>query len=416
LLDDLDIGQPEGTEILDISYRHENADVARARAAGFADAYLRYRRDAVARQFTESADVLAAQIQDLEADLRATERRLAGLADDDPERGVLEIEAQLLFNNILERELALAEFPEEVTVGQVIQPASPPLAPVSPNHVVNAILGMVLGLGAGVGVALVRERLSPRIHSTEEAEDYLRAPMLGAIPTVPQWRGRKKPFLVARTHWDSPATEAYRILRTSVLSAAEADGSKSIVVTSPHSREGKTATVANLGVVLARAGKRVVLVSADLRRPRLHEFFRRESDAGLSDVLAGRVPLEQVLQKVTFASSAGDRTSVSLWMLPSGRVPENPAELLTSQTMKQVLSKLEDSADIVLIDVPPILPVSDALSVASVAGSVLVVISPKSANRSAIVSARQQLDKVGARIMGGVLNGPDPSSIETYAY
>jgi Mrp family chromosome partitioning ATPase len=84
--------------------------------------------------------------------------------------------------------------------------------------------------------------------------------------------------------------------------------------------------------------------------------------------------------------------------------------------MKQVLSKLEDSADIVLIDVPPILPVSDALSVASVAGSVLVVISPKSANRSAIVSARQQLDKVGARIMGGVLNGPDPSSIETYAY
>jgi capsular exopolysaccharide synthesis family protein len=233
---------------------------------------------------------------------------------------------------------------------------------------------------------------------------------------VPQWRRRKRAFLVARTQWGSPAAEAYRILRASVLSAVQGDG-RSIVVTSPHGGEGKTATVANLAVVLARAGKRVSVVSADLRRPRLHEFFRANGDTGLTDVLAGRASLDQAMQKITYATStAAERGSVSLWILPSGRVPENPAELLSSPAMEQVLTALEGSSDIVLIDVPPILPVSDALVVATLAGNVLLVIGPKSSNQTAIVSARQRLDKVGAHIIGGVLNGPDASSVQTYTY
>ncbi|MGZ8567603.1 MAG: polysaccharide biosynthesis tyrosine autokinase, partial [Actinomycetota bacterium] len=335
----------------------------------------------------------------------------------DPQRGSLDAEEALVQGLILQRQLDRLSLPEDIAVGRVIQPASIPSSPVSPNHVVNGLFGLVAGLGLGVGLAFLRDRMSGRLRSSEEVEDYLGASVLGAIPPVPQWRRRKNPLVVTRTHWHSPASEAYRILRTNVLSITSRLGVKTVVVSSAHSGEGKSATVANLAVVLARAGKRVSLVSADLRRPRLHQFFGIDGGAGLSDVLAGRLPLDQALQKVTFATSVSmDHSSVTLRILPSGRVPENPAELLQSESMKQVLTELGAISDIVLIDVPPILPVTDALVVASIAGGVLLVVGPKGNTRSAILSARQQLDRVNARIIGGVLNGPEASSIQTYTY
>jgi Mrp family chromosome partitioning ATPase len=132
--------------------------------------------------------------------------------------------------------------------------------------------------------------MSGRLRSSEELEEYLEAPVLAVIPKVPDWRRRKRPYLVSVARWRSPAAEAYRVLRTNVLSAVTATGAKSIVVTSAYSGEGKSATVANLGVVLARAGKRVSLVSADLRHPRLHELFfmlksRRRIMAGRRGVI-----------------------------------------------------------------------------------------------------------------------------------
>jgi capsular exopolysaccharide synthesis family protein len=388
--------------------------MARELANGFAQAYLEYRGSLAEDNVAEARESIELELETLQDRLRIVERLLAPLDLEDPDRGSLETERSLLQTLILQAQLARLDLPQDISVGRVIQPASTPSSPVSPNHVVNGAFGLVAGLALGGGLAFLRERSSGRVRTTEEAEDYLGAPVLGAIPRVPQWRRRKRAFLVARAQWHSPAAEAYRILRTSVLSAVQGDG-KSIVVTSPHSGEGKTATVANLAVVLARAGKRVSVVSADLRRPRLHEFFRTNVDAGLADVLAGRASLDQAMQRITYATPA-DRGSVSLWILPSGREPENPAELLSSPAMERVVRELEGSSDIVLIDVPPILPVSDALVVATLAGNVLLVIGPKSSNRTSIVSARQQLDKVGAHIIGGVLNGPDASSVQTYTY
>ncbi len=238
--------------------------------------------------------------------------------------------------------------------------------------------------------------------------------MLGAIPRVPAWRRRKEAFLVSTVQWRSPAAEAYRILRTNVLSAASAFGVKSIVVTSAYSGEGKSSTAANLGVVLARAGKHVTLVSADLRRPRLHEFFKRDGHMGLIDVLAGRTTLDQALQDVTLPTHGFDTSLASLRLLPSGSITDDPGELLTSKTMARVLAEVETLSDVVLIDVPPVLPVTDALVVAEVTKNVLLVIGPKASTRPAITAARQQLDRVGARILGGVLNGSDPSMSQVY--
>jgi succinoglycan biosynthesis transport protein ExoP len=415
LLGNLSVDQPTDTEILQVGYRHPDPLQAQRRASAFADAYLQFRRESVTETVLSSVENAQDQIALLTADFETINRQLRGLSEDDPNRGILETRANLLSTQIVQLQLELISLPDEVTVGRIIQPAALPPRPVSPNHAVNGAFGLVAGLALGIGLAFLRDRLSERLRSSEEAEAYLEAPVLASIPRVPSWRRRREAFLVASVQWRSPAAEAYRVLRTSLLSAASALNVKSIAVTSANAGEGKSATVANLGVVLARAGKRVSLVSADLRRPRLNEFFRRDGSIGLVEVLSGKATLAQALQEVTLSASRGVGASpVRLRLLPSGRVPEDPTELLTSETMTKVLKALEDVSDIVLIDLPPVLPVTDALVVAAVTKNVILVIGPNASTRPAITSARQHLDRVGARIIGGVLNGPDASMSHTY--
>lgn len=412
LLGNLSVDQPTDTEILEIGYQHSDPLQAQRRASAFASAYLQFRTETVTEAIVESAEGIAGRVDVLTQQLSAVERELAGMSEDDPARSSRESEANFLRAQILQFLLEQEVLPEEVTVGRIIQPAALPFTPVTPNHIVNGMFGLVAGLALGVGLAFLRDRLSERLRSTEEAEAYLEAPILAAIPRVASWRRRREAFLVTAVQWRSPAAEGYRVLRTNVLSAASAAGVKTIAVSSPHAGEGKSATTANLGVVLARAGKNVSLVSADLRRPRLHEFFKREAQPGLIEVLAGRATLADTLQTVTLPTRGFD--SASLRLLPSGRVPEDPTELITSETMSKVIRDLEEVSDIVLIDLPPVLPVTDALVVAAVTKYVLLVIGPKADTRPAITSARQQLNRVGARVLGGVLNGPDPALSQGY--
>lgn len=417
LLDNLSVDQPADTAIFEVGYSDPDPLQAQRVATAFAEAYLQYREETVTEAIVRSAAAVEAKIAVLTQALERVNRQLQGMSNDDPRLGGLELDTNFLRTQILQLQLEQVGLPEGVTVGRIIQPAPVPSSPVSPNHVVNGAFGLVAGLALGIGLAFLRDRLSERLRSSEEAEAYLEAPVLGAIPRVPAWRRRKEAFLVTAVQWRSPAAEAYRVLRTNVLSAASAFEVKSIAVTSAHAGEGKSATVANLGVVLARAGKRVTLVSADLRRPRLNEFFRRDGDTGLIEVLSGRATLDQALQEVTLPTARGlDASAVGLRLLPSGRISEDSAELLTSETFAGVLKDLEDVSDIVLIDLPPVLPVTDALVVAAVTKNALLVIGPKANTRPAIASARQQLDRVGARILGGVLNGPDASTAQTYVY
>jgi polysaccharide biosynthesis transport protein len=417
LLANLEVDQPTDTEILEVSYRDPVPVQARRLAMGFAQGYLEFREAAASKVILETAQELQAQIDVFEDGLGDVEADLLRLPDDDPRRSGLETEAASLRNLLLQARIARLNLPREVSAGQVIQPASVSGSAVSPDHVVNGVFGLAAGLALGIGLALLRDRMSGRLRSSEEVEENLEAPVLGVVPRVPGWRRRKKAYLASAARWRSPAAEAYRVLRTNLLSTASAGGAKSIVVTSTHSGEGKSATVANLGVVLARAGKSVTLVSADLRRPRLHEFFGRGGQIGLSDVLAGRLPLDAVVQDVKLRSSAPmDLSSVSIRLVSSGPVPQDPAELLGTAAMAKVLEDLESVSDIVLIDVPPILPVTDAPVVAAVATNVLLVIGPNSATRASVASARQQLERVGARILGGVLNGPDAIRAQSFGY
>ena len=198
----------------------------------------------------------------------------------------------------------------------------------------------------------------------------------------------------------SPSAEAYRTIRTNLQFLGRDGGLTVVSVTSPSSGEGKTTTVANLAVTMALAGKRVVAVSCDLRKPALHRLFHLSNDVGLSSFLSGRVSLSQAAQRGGVDN---------LRVMASGPVPLNPAELLGSNAMEEFLQYLREHADVVLLDTPPVFAVSDALALAPLSDGVIVVADARSTTRGALSHVREQLDQVGGRILGGVLNNFDPS-------
>jgi capsular exopolysaccharide synthesis family protein len=412
LVKGLSVDSPTDTEVIQFSYSHENPEEAQRRAQGFARGYLDYRRQTINEQISGSAESLEGELDTLNSRLDALQRELDRLGDDDPRRFTLESEAALLQGLILDRQLARVALQEDISVGNIVEPAYLPESPSSPIHVVNAGFGLFAGLALGIGLAFLRDRMSGRLRSDEEVEVQFGAPILGGIPRIPSWKRRKQAYLVTRNDWGSPSAESYRFLRTNLLSAAAMYETKTIVITSAHIGEGKTATAANLALALARAGKRVTLISADLRRPRLQEFFPIRTEIGLTEVLSGTASLPSAL--VRSQPVPGHPGMENLTILPSGKSTQDPSELLSSDAMLSVLQELKEESDFVLVDAPPVLPVTDATILARVVDGVLFVIGPQSLTQGTVTSARQQLDKVGANVLGVVLNGTAVGVQESY--
>jgi capsular exopolysaccharide synthesis family protein len=226
-------------------------------------------------------------------------------------------------------------------------------------------------------------------------------------PVVTSWP-RQKPLVISVTEPTSPAAESYRSLRTSLQFARQEQQLNCLVVTSPGVSEGKTATLANLGVVFAEAGERVVLVSCDLRRPRIGEFFRLDENEGLSSVLLGERTLDETLLPVP----GFDRLS----LLPAGQVPPNPAELLNSARTRDIFTQLRDTFDLVLVDSPPVLPVTDAAILSQYADATLMLAAAGQTRRSDLHRAVEKLDQVGATILGTVLNKVTRQTGRYYGY
>jgi capsular exopolysaccharide synthesis family protein len=206
----------------------------------------------------------------------------------------------------------------------------------------------------------------------------------------------------------SPAAESYRSLRTSLQFARQERQLRSVVVTSPGAGDGKTSTLANLGVVFAQAGDRVLLVSGDLRRPRIAEFFGLDENVGLTSVLLGEHTLEQALQP----APGVDR----LTLLPSGPVPPNPAELLNSSQVQGIFARLRDHYDLVLIDSPPVLPVTDAAILSRCADATLMLAAAGQTRRGDLHRAVEKLDQSGTTILGVVLNKVTKQTGRGYGY
>jgi capsular exopolysaccharide synthesis family protein len=387
LLRNLEVTAEPETTILVFSYSHSDRQEAADRASGFARAYLSYRQSLVVGSLVEQRQALGNQIDRLR-------ELLAGTND-------LELQQQYRLQiAVLQTQLASVSSPGNLNVGTVIQPALIPNKPASPDHTKTGVLALLAALPLGAGLAFLRERFDDRLRGRVDLETHAGAAVLAVVPRVPSWRDTADSPVVTLVEPKSAAAEAYKTLRTSVLFAAAQRGMETLLVTSSHAMEGKSSTTANLGVALAQSGKRVILVSADLRKPRLHRFFRAQNGTGLTNVLAGEKNALEVLNWVGVEN---------LRLLPSGPVPGNPAELLGSEAMAGLLRELQDAADFVLIDAAPVLPVADAMTLTPFVDAILFVADARRTTRGAIAQARQQLDQVNARVIGTVLNNFDPS-------
>jgi capsular exopolysaccharide synthesis family protein len=289
----------------------------------------------------------------------------------------------------------------------LITPAAVPTAPFKPTPKRNGVLGVGAGLLLGVALAFAFEHFDDSIKSKEDLERATRGlPMLGQIPVIPGWKNREETYVVSRTEPSSPAAEAYRALRTSIRFLTLDRSVRVLEVTSPNASEGKSTAVANLGVVLARAGERVIIVSCDLRRPRIHEFFGLPNSVGFTSVLLGQASLHTGLQAVP--------NEQRLLLLASGPVPPNPSELLASGRAADLIGALKAQADIVLLDVPPVLPVTDAAVLSARAEGVLIVATVGSTSGKHLTRSVELLRQVGAPLIGSILNGA--SSEQGYRY
>ncbi|WP_203136297.1 polysaccharide biosynthesis tyrosine autokinase [Microbacterium sp. JZ31] len=272
-------------------------------------------------------------------------------------------------------------------------------APVSPNVPLNLALGGLVGLALGVGFAVLRTVMDTRIRSSRDVVALTERPIIGAIPLDP--KAKERP-LILQADPLNPRSEAFRTLRTN-LQFLDIEHGKSFVITSSVPSEGKSTTAVNLAIALSDAGKRVVLIDADLRKPKVSEYLGIEGGVGLTDVLIGRAELTDVLQKW------GRR---SLYILPSGKIPPNPSELLGSAPMAQLLEDFSRDADIVILDAPPLLPVTDAAVLAKRTSGAIVVVAAGATHRNQLAGALDALETVDARIAGLVLTmvptrGPD---------
>lgn len=294
---------------------------------------------------------------------------------------------------------------DEATIkATIVDPANSPGAPVSPIPERNVAMGLILGLLIGAGIAVLRETLDTTIRSPKQLEELLNAPILGSIGFDTDAVDTP---LVTSLDTYAPRTEAFRVLRTNLQFVDPDQQHKVFVITSSLPSEGKTTTAVNLALVLAEGGERVVLIEADLRRPKVAEYLRLESSVGLTTVLAGRAELKDVLQPTSHPR---------LTMLASGAIPPNPAELLKSKTMASVLDDLRQGFDIVLIDSPPLLPVTDGALLAAHADGALLIVRHGKTTVDQVTAAQDRIESVGAHTAGVILTMVKASATDAYGY
>ncbi|ANP71449.1 polysaccharide biosynthesis tyrosine autokinase [Cryobacterium arcticum] len=289
------------------------------------------------------------------------------------------------------------------------QEATVPSKPVSPNVPLNIVLGTLVGLALGVGLAVLRETLETRVRNEHDVEGVTQVPILGGIVFDP--RARDRPLIV---HVDprSPRAESFRTLRTNLQFLDVGRTDRSFVVTSSIESEGKSTTGANLAIALADAGSRVLLIDADLRRPKVAEYMGVEGAVGLTDLLIGRAELDDLIQPWGKAQ---------LFVLPAGQIPPNPSELLGSARMSHFIGEFNRMFDVVIYDTPPLLPVTDAAILAKNVGGAIIVVAAGRTHKNQLKGAISALDNVGAPISGLVLTmlptkGPDAYGYGRYGY
>ncbi|MBM3692197.1 MAG: polysaccharide biosynthesis tyrosine autokinase [Actinobacteria bacterium] len=377
------------SDVVRVIARSSAPSFAARDANAYAKAYVDYRLGSTVQRLIAAGDEVTSKIAEIDtqiAALPATSTRRAPLEDQRAylveQQGRLEVSANLA----------------DAGGAAVLAEADVPTAPVEPKPLRNALLGAFLGLLLGVGIALLLEYLDDTVKDHTALERIL-GPGLPVLTEVPSLGGRREKVehrLVVVDEPTSPAAEAIGMLRTSLLFRALDGQVTSYQVTSAIPGEGKTTVAANLAASLAGAGKRVVVVDLDLRRPRLHLYFGLANRVGVTSVLLGDVSVRDAMRRVAGVDG--------LFVMPSGPVPANPAEIMASSRLAELLGVLVAPIDLMIVDSPPVLAVSDAMALARIVDATILVARAGKSSRRAIQRAVSSLRQVKAPLLGAVLN------------
>ena len=325
--------------------------------------------------------------------------------DNDPQTAadIAEGIADQFIRTVGEIETSRGDRSAPITV-TVTRPAAVPTVPVSPNPLLNLALGGVLGLLLGLVLALVRDMQDTSVKTEKEVREVTNEPIIGAIHFDSQ--APKHP-LVVQDDAHSVRAEAFRALRTNLQFVDAAHEIRTIAVTSSLPGEGKTTTAANLGVTMAEAGSSVCIIEADLRRPRLLDYLGMDGTVGLTNVLIGEADLDDVLQP--FGTGRME-------ILGAGPIPPNPSELLGSPQMRHTLDDLERRFDYVLLDAPPVLPVTDAAVLGRICDGTILVAGSGVIKKEHLSRALEALGRVNASVLGIIVNRIPTKGVDAYSY
>jgi non-specific protein-tyrosine kinase len=388
-------------------YPQRAADIANALVAEFS----KRNQELQSSRYAASKQSLQSQLAQMDEQIQANNDALAAL-DDVPEnkseRDRLEAnqtQYSQTYAYLLQsfEQVRLAEAQSTSNVIQA-EPAVPPIRPIRPRTLTNTALAAIVGLMLAVGGVFLIEALDDTLRSPEDVTREFGLPVLGLIAS----HGKDDRPITARQP-RSPVAEAFRSLRTNIQFASVDQPLHSLLITSTSPEEGKSTVAANLSVTLAQSGRRVTLVDADLRRPKVHKVMGLNNQPGISSLfMQPQVVLNGALQETEIEG---------LTALTSGNLPPNPAELLGSEKMMEIIQNVRKCSDIVVLDSPPVLVVTDAVVLAPRVDGVILVVKPGTTKRLACKQAVEQLQRVGANILGVVLNDVDVKrSSYRYAY
>jgi succinoglycan biosynthesis transport protein ExoP len=416
LLKSVTVASVSDTRVLTISVLRPRAGGAATIANSFADAYLKYRTN-------QASEQRRTVTQSYNSQLGLIRRQLSKISDDletagPGETAGLKAQQQALTIQFSQVSSELATLnSNDVDVlggGQVLVPAAIPTSPAQPRPLRNVVLGAIVGLLLGTGLAFIRDHFDDGIRDEARLRDATSGrPVLGQIP---HWTDDRTGRLATIIDPASPVSEAYRALSTNVrfmLAASRDDGSgesqnRILLVSSASPSEGKTSVSSNLAVAAARVGLQVILVDADLRHPMLSRSFGLQDSPGLSDVLASGDSADEYLFDVGIPN---------LRVLAGGSIPPNPAELLASTAAASVLRRLRDDADLLIVDSAPVLRVADALELMTTADLVLMVARRGVSHMRPIAATVERISQAGGSVSGSVLNDIDSrASGYTYGY
>jgi capsular exopolysaccharide synthesis family protein len=285
---------------------------------------------------------------------------------------------------------------------QVVDQAELPTIPYRPNKRLNLLLAAVVGLFLGVGLAFFFEYLDNTVKTPDDVEELVRLPSFGMVPEISQERrklldsGKSYPVeLVTYGHPKSMLSEAYRNIRTSILLSFSEKPPKTIIISSPNPAEGKTTTAVNTAIALSQTGARVIIIDADMRKPRVHTIFAKDNGIGLSNFLSGNTQLESIIKISKIPN---------LCYIPSGPIPPNPSELLGSNLFKKMIQSLGDRFDHMLFDSPPVLGFADSTILSTLVDGVILVVVGGKTPKETLQRAKEILLQVDARVLGVVIN------------